>query len=207
MRGLLNEADRHDHGPAGGRKSSETLSGSHQRSGRLTDYYPLIFQAISRLESNTAETRGNIYDRARTAMLLRLRSIIPSLTESDVGHEQLALEAAIKKVETESLHHLGAPTQLSIRRHRPSRPVKDIFEIRAASDAGTRSTAAVQDEDRAGDDPNFARKPVLSKSDLSVELRHLSESNSPSRPCSSVVRKLVPIPIIALLVFAAPGAY
>jgi hypothetical protein len=35
-------------------------------------------------------------------MLLQLRSVIPSLTESDIGREQLALEEAIKEVETES---------------------------------------------------------------------------------------------------------
>jgi hypothetical protein len=130
MQGGLNEADRHNRGHVVGRKSIETRSGSHQGSGQLADYYPLIFKAVSRLEPDTTETRGNIYDRARAAMLLQLRSVIPSLTESEIGREQLALEEAIKKVETESLHHLRAPTQPSIRLpHRPSRPVKDISDV------------------------------------------------------------------------------
>jgi hypothetical protein len=144
-------------------------------------------------------------------MLLQLRSVIPSLTESDIGREQLALEEAIKEVETESLHHLGAPTQRSIRlRHRPSRPVKDISDIRTvANDAGARSTAVVQDEDRGGDDPTFARKLALSKPDLSVELEHLQNQIRHQNPRSSIVRQLLPIAIMALLVFAAtaPGAY
>ena len=37
MRGEMNEGDRHDH--AVGRKSVETLSGSHQRSGQAADYF------------------------------------------------------------------------------------------------------------------------------------------------------------------------
>ena len=114
MPGALNEGDRHDRDHAVGRKFIEPPSGSHQRSGQPSDYYPPIFQAVSRLESNTVETRGKIYDRARTAMLLQLRGLIPSLTESDIGREQLALEEAIKKVETESLRHLRAPAQPSI---------------------------------------------------------------------------------------------
>jgi hypothetical protein len=144
-------------------------------------------------------------------MLLKLRSMIPSLTKLDIGREQLALEEAIKKVETESLHQLGYPTQPSIRlRQRPSLPVEDISDIRAvANDAGARPTAVLQDEDRAGGDPTFASKLTLSKPDLSVELEHLQKQIRHHNPRSSVVRKLIPIAIMALLVFAAaaPGAY
>jgi hypothetical protein len=212
MRGALNERDRQDRDHAVGRKSIETRNGSHQRSGRVAEYYSLIFQAVSRSEPNAAETRGKIYDRARTAMLLQLRSVIPSITESDIGREQLALEEAIKKVETESLHHLAAPTQPSIRlRHRPFRPVKDISDMRAVANdaAGARSTPVVQDEDRADGDPTFARELALSKPDLSVELEHLQNQIRHHDPRSTIVRKLVSIAIMALLVFAAaaPGAY
>jgi hypothetical protein len=211
MRGALNEADRHDRADVVGRKSIETRSSSHQGSGQLADYYPLIFQAVSRLEPNTTETRGKIYDLALTAMLLQLRSVIPSLTESEIGREQFALEEAIKKVETESLHHLGAPTQPSIRLpHRPFRPVKDSSDVRpVANDGNARPTAVVQDEDRAGGDATFARKLALSKPDLSVELEHLQNQIRHHNPRSSIARKLVPIAITALFVFAAaaPGAY
>jgi hypothetical protein len=209
MLGALDKGNRHDH--AVGRKSVERLSGSHERSAQLAGYYQLIFRAVSRLEPNTAETRGKIYDLARTAMLLKLRSLIPSLTELDIGREQLTLEEAIKKVETESLHQLGAPTQPSIRmRHRPYPLVEDISVIGAvAKDAGARPTAVLEDEDRASGDPTFARKLALPKPDLSVELEHLQKQIRYHTPRSSVVRKLVPIAIMALLMFAAvaPGAY
>jgi hypothetical protein len=209
MRGALNEGDDHDRDHAVGRNSIETLNGSHQRSGRAVDYYPLIFNAVSRLELNTALTRGKIYDRARTAMLLRLRSVIPLLTESNIGREQLALEEAIKKVETESLHHSAAPTQPSIRlRHQPFRPVEDISDMRAvANNAGARSNAVVQSEDRAGGDPTFARKlAALSKPDLSVELEDLQNQIRHHNPSSSIVGKLVLMAVMAALVFAAAAA-
>jgi hypothetical protein len=175
MRGALNEADHHDRDRVAGRKSVETPSGSHQRSGRPADYYPLILQAISWLEANTAETRGKIYDRARTTMLRQLRGVTLSLTESDALREQLALEKAIKKVETESLHQLGAPTQPSPwSPHHPSGPVEEISDPRAVeNDAGTRTTAVGQDDDRADGDPTFAQTPGLSKPDLLVEPDHL----------------------------------
>ena len=142
-------------------------------------------------------------------MLLQLRGLIPSLTESDIGREQLALEEAIKKVETESLRHLRAPAQPSIRLpDRPSQPVRDMSDRCAVvNDAGARS-AVVQDEDRAGD-PTFAGKLALSKPDLSVELEHLQNQIRLHNSRSSIVRKLVPVAVMALLVFVAvaPGAY
>ena len=67
-----------------------------RRSGQLADYYPLIAQAVNRLEQSTAETRGTIYDRARAAMVA-LRGLTPPLSESDINREQLALEIALKK--------------------------------------------------------------------------------------------------------------
>jgi hypothetical protein len=209
MRGGLNEADRHDRAHVVGRKSIETRSGLNQGSERLAYYYPLIVKAVSRLEPNTTETRGKIYDRARTAMLLQLSSVLPSLTESEIGREQLALEEAIKKVETESVHHLRAPAQPSMRPpHRPS--VKDISDVRTVANNGNaRSSAVIQDEDRAGGAETFASKLALSKPDLSVELEQLQKQICHHNPRSSIVRKLVPIAMMALLVFAAaaPGAY
>src|SRR5262249_3996465 len=71
--------------------------------GQLADYYPVIAQAVHRLEQNTAQTRQTIYDRARAAMAAELHSLTPPLGESVIGREQLALEKAIRKVETESL--------------------------------------------------------------------------------------------------------
>jgi hypothetical protein len=103
--------------------------------------------------------------------------VTPSLTESDALGKQLALKKAIKKVESESLHHLGVPTQPSPRSPLlPPGPVKDISGTRAvADDGGARSTAVGRDGDRANDDPTFAQKLALSKPDLLVEPEHLQD--------------------------------
>src|SRR5258708_6560533 len=69
-----------------------------RRSGQLADYYPLIAQAVNRLEQSTAEARGTIYDRARAAMVA-LRGVTPPLSESEINRERLALERALRKVE------------------------------------------------------------------------------------------------------------
>jgi hypothetical protein len=68
----------------------------------MADYYPLIAKAVSGLEKSTGEARRALYDRARQALLAQLRGVEPALAESDITRERLALEEAIRKVETEA---------------------------------------------------------------------------------------------------------
>jgi hypothetical protein len=68
----------------------------------MADYYPLIAKAVSGLDNNTGEIRRVLYDRARTALVGQLRGVDPPLNESDITRERLALEEAIRKVETEA---------------------------------------------------------------------------------------------------------
>jgi hypothetical protein len=68
----------------------------------MADYYSVIARAISRLPGKTEEARGAIYELARTALQKRLRTLDPSLSETDLAIERFALEAAIQRVETES---------------------------------------------------------------------------------------------------------
>ena len=68
----------------------------------MADYYPLIAQAVGSLEESTATTRRAIYDLARSAMLAKLRSLTPELSESDIHREQVALDPAITRAEVEA---------------------------------------------------------------------------------------------------------
>ncbi|MGB6534337.1 MAG: hypothetical protein WBF58_00065 [Xanthobacteraceae bacterium] len=68
----------------------------------MTDYQPLIARAIDGLAKNTGEARRTLYERARTALVAQLRAVQPSLSESDITKERLALEDAIRKVEGEA---------------------------------------------------------------------------------------------------------
>src|SRR5215831_11863470 len=68
----------------------------------MADYYPLIAKAVAGLDRNTGEARRALYERARTALVTQLRGVVPSLSESEITRERLALEEAIRKVEAES---------------------------------------------------------------------------------------------------------
>jgi hypothetical protein len=129
MRDALREGDyyRGGHGPYENSVGSRSnRAPPPQQSGQLADYYPLIAQAVHRLEHSTAETRQTIYDRARAAMSAQLRIMTPALPESVINREQLALERAIRKVETESLR--CAPTQVQPSSWRPNVPNGPIRE-------------------------------------------------------------------------------
>jgi hypothetical protein len=68
----------------------------------MADYYPLVARAVAGLERNTGEARRALYERARTALVAQLRATNPPLDEAEITRERLALEEAIRKVETEA---------------------------------------------------------------------------------------------------------
>jgi len=82
----------------------------------MTDYQPLLARAVAALDPNTGEGRRGIYDRARQALLNQLRAITPPLADSDITRERLALEEAIRKIETESAQKNPHPVRPSIPR-------------------------------------------------------------------------------------------
>src|SRR5262249_23371826 len=66
----------------------------------MTDYYPVIARRIAALNDNTPDARPALYDRVRAALTPHLRGLDPPLEEPDILRERLALEAAVRKVET-----------------------------------------------------------------------------------------------------------
>jgi hypothetical protein len=189
-----------------------------RRSGQLADYYPLIAQAVSRLELSTAEARGTIYDRARAAMVA-LRGLTPPLSESDINREQLALERALRKVETESLRRSPTPPPPSIQEPnaapRPSRESGgdqaetsnvDVV-LRYAPRPWSSMVVLENNEDQAGDDLTFAKKLAIANPDLSAELEILQKEIRRDRCGSRMIWKLVPLTITGLLIIPASSAY
>src|SRR6202049_171562 len=81
----------------------------------MADYYPLIARDVAGLEKNNGENRRALYERARSALVAQLRGVTPALNESDITRERLALEEAIRKVETEAA-----------RRSRPAPPPRPL---------------------------------------------------------------------------------
>jgi hypothetical protein len=222
----LREADRKptDRGP-----DADSVGGSggcalqRWRRGQLADYYPLIAQAVDRLEQNAAETRRTVYDRARAAMVAQLRGIVPPFTESDINLEQSALEKAIRKVETESAGDSYASPRPSVRRPAPPKPNRDASNERAEmSDAGELSQNTAPPPSsmvilanggvRTGGDSAFAKKLAADQPNLSAELEVLQKEICSDHRRSLInlsARTLVPVTIVGLLVLsaAASGAY
>ncbi len=69
----------------------------------VTDYYPVICQAVSGLLGSNYEARCALYERARAAFQERLHKHNPPLSQIALANEQAAFEAAIRKVEIEWL--------------------------------------------------------------------------------------------------------
>jgi hypothetical protein len=67
----------------------------------MTDYHPLLLQAIAALADNDHAARRALYERARAALLTELRAVKPPLDESEITRERLALEEAIRRIEAE----------------------------------------------------------------------------------------------------------
>src|SRR5262245_47912490 len=80
----------------------------------MADYFSVIQGAVGELDVNTAAARRDIYDRARNAMVSRLRAAEPKLPELVIEAELESLNQAIERVETE---HLASRGRFSRERH------------------------------------------------------------------------------------------
>jgi hypothetical protein len=85
----------------------------------MADYYPLIAKAV--VGQSSGEARRVLYDRARAALVGQLRGVDPPLAEADITRERLALEEAIRKVESDAA-----------RRARADQPAREAPPPRAA---------------------------------------------------------------------------
>ena len=75
----------------------------------MRDYYPLLSRIVAGLDTNTGEARRALYGRARVALCEQLRKREPRLTDSEITHERLALEAAIRKFEAATIRRPRQP--------------------------------------------------------------------------------------------------
>src|SRR6185312_14844739 len=77
----------------------------------MADYYPVLARAVAGLDPTSSESRREIYERARKALVQQLRSLDPPLSESEITRERLSLEDAVRRVEAEVRpRHAVAPT-------------------------------------------------------------------------------------------------
>src|ERR1700761_2573108 len=101
----------------------------------MADYYPLIARAIAGLDpSAPGESRRALYERARAALISQLRSVQPPLSESEITRERLALEEAVRKVESEAAQRARDARSGGVASSAPASPPR-------AGDALRRATA------------------------------------------------------------------
>src|SRR5262249_12783712 len=93
-----------------GQKPTEALALPHQQPQEriaarptfgttMADYHALVATAINTLGPHTEQARGQIYDRARAALLSAVHKLGRALDRSEIMTEQFYLELAIGEVE------------------------------------------------------------------------------------------------------------
>ncbi|MGQ4273450.1 hypothetical protein [Terrihabitans sp. B22-R8] len=125
----------------------------------MADYYPLLSRAVGGLQPNTAETRRSVYERARQAIVKQLRSYDPPLSESEITRERLALEEAVRRLESEMGG--GVPGASSVPVGSTGREAAEAASQGAvAADSQVRERVAAGDLPRARPRADAPRPPV-----------------------------------------------
>jgi hypothetical protein len=65
-------------------------------------YYSIIAKAVRALDRNSGDARRRLYERARAALLAKMRSAENALDEADILVAQASLERAILKIEADA---------------------------------------------------------------------------------------------------------
>ena len=71
------------------------------RAVALANYYPTLARAVSRLATNDAQARQELYEHARTVLAKHLRKQDPQMSAPETIGERIAFEAAILRLEAE----------------------------------------------------------------------------------------------------------
>jgi hypothetical protein len=67
----------------------------------MADYYPVLARAVSRLATNNARARQELYDHARTVQVEQLRTHDPQFSVPETINERIAFEVTILRLEAE----------------------------------------------------------------------------------------------------------
>ncbi len=77
------------------------------------DYRSLLLRRVSGLQANTLAARQALYERMRHALTNQLNSQNPKPTNSEIQNEHVALETAIRRIESENRNAAGAAPEES----------------------------------------------------------------------------------------------
>ena len=55
----------------------------------MAEYYTVLKKAIGGLDSNQAEARRTVYDKARNALIGQLKAVDPPLTTAEISRQKM----------------------------------------------------------------------------------------------------------------------
>jgi hypothetical protein len=91
----------------------------------MADYYILLAKAVANFpKDGPAAARKAIYDRARAALDRQLRTLGPTLSETDIAREESALETAIARLEAQFTPGAHAPLAPAAPPAQPAAPAR-----------------------------------------------------------------------------------
>ena len=67
----------------------------------MVDYYSILRPAVMAANAGDAQWRRGVYDRARQMLTTRLKTRQPPATMAELAAEQVALDRAIARIESE----------------------------------------------------------------------------------------------------------
>lgn len=94
----------------------------------MTDYYPILARAVSRLATNNAQVREELYEHARTVHAAQLRRDDPQFSTSETINERIAFEAAVLRLEAK-MRSLGEKSSKIFANHFPLHDANDAPDI------------------------------------------------------------------------------
>ena len=130
----------------------------------MAEYYAVLSKAVAGLETNGADARRAVYDKARNALIGQLKAIDPPLPTAEISRQRLELEEAIRRVEREaSTVPKGAPVRVAGARPQSARPQAERAPKQSPQDVFRR---AIQEAEREnGDSVPVERTPVAARAD------------------------------------------
>lgn len=84
-------------------RASNSAGESSPAQGTTADYFILLSRAIESLPNSTPESRADIYQSARNALLSQLKATHPAVPKARIAAEQHALDDAVESVEARAL--------------------------------------------------------------------------------------------------------
>jgi len=110
----------------------------------MADYYSILLRAVTAPEAGDARWRRDVYRRARHALIKQMRRRRPPASPVEIANEEAALDAAIKRIETEMAGVGAASGRARVSGVKPGRgPIAELFSLRGPAWIVLASVAAL----------------------------------------------------------------